>query len=833
VGYDAPVAAEVLEYRRLLTGTAAVNALVVSSADGSVYGHAVTFTAAVAPATSNTAYPTGTVTFRIDGTARATVALNNGIANYSVSTLKVGSHSVVAVYHGDALFAASISPALTQVVTKSFVAPWQPTDVIDVTKFGVKGDGITDNTAALQNLINQIAPTITYLNPTAPDIFYFPAGTYLVSGTLDFSAMPAFGMLGAVNANGQPTSIIKGTATSGNLVTTSGGGTFQVWNMNFQASNAGETAFYSNYSIQSTFENCVFSGHIGLDLYEGFSTALRNDRFTGAGGAQGSSIGLLAELPTNIVVSDCDFSGWSEGLRAYGNGMSVVRSTFEKNGIGARLGADANGNNYGFGRSSLSNLTFTGNDVGIYFQIAGTDYFGDINIVGTSGAPSGQSKYGFTGAELVCGCIFSNLHVSGGFANAAANMGPSYLDPYASWKNTSFFGSTATNSLTTGKGWVVQLAPLSASDLASGMTQATITSAAMAEPVNIDNVTASNTVAAPQGATNVFNVTQYGIVGDGKTDDTAKLQALINSAKPGAIFYFPKGNYVVSATIDFSALSNFTLVGDIGVTGGAAGGSGITGNVDGALIKADYGAKAGTYHIRNLIIRNDSTSSNSIGLFTRNSILSSIQDSSIFGGSFGAEQINPFMLSMRSVIASGSIGLMISGGMASTVEDLRADGLNEGLRVGGATDFALFAADLEVDGIAIDLGLDPSGNPSVVTRASIQGVSFEADGIGLDLKNCSQCFVIADGFQGHTNAATPNLIDSTGLLVEDGVHNSTFAALAIGGYYVAGPAVQVTSGASNLLFIDSAAWNGDLMGLTNPSVWDIESTNGITLTSDR
>src|SRR5262249_42107283 len=155
-----------------------------------------------------------------------------------------------------------------------------------------------------------------------------------------------------------------------------------------------------------------------------------NDKFTGAGGAQGSSIGLLAELPTNIVVSDCDFSGWSEGLRAYGNGMSVVRSTFEKNGIGARLGADANGNNYGFGRSSLSNLTFTGNDVGIYFQIAGTDYFGDINIVGTSGAPSGWSKYGFTDAELVCGCIFSNIHVSGAFANAAANMGPSYLDPY-------------------------------------------------------------------------------------------------------------------------------------------------------------------------------------------------------------------------------------------------------------------------------------------------------------------------------------------------------------------------------------------------------------------
>jgi hypothetical protein len=825
--YDAPIAAEVLECRRLLTGIAATNAIVVSSADGSIYGRAVTLTAAVAPAVSSATYPTGTVTFKIDGTARATVALHNGIASFSISTLAVGGHSVVATYSGDATYAPTTSPVLTQNVGSTFTQPWHPTDVIDVTKYGVKGDGVTDNTAALQNLINQIAPTITNANKTAPDIFFFPAGTYLVKGSLDFSAMPAFGLLGVVNVNGQPVSIIKGTATSGALISANNGDTFQVWNMSFQASTAGQTAFYSNYSILSTFENVVFSGNIGLDLVDAFSTALRNDKFVRAGGAHGSSIGLLAEGPTNCVVSDCDFNGWAEGLRASGTGMSVVRSTFEKNGIGARLGADPAGNDHGFGRSSFSNLTFTGNDVGIDFQIADSDYFGNISIVGTSGAPSGWSKYGFTGGDAVGSCIFSNIHVSGGFSSAAANLAPGVMGQYASWLDTTFYGSTATNSLTTGKAWVINPSPVSAADAASGVTQVTFVATPLAMPTNIDNVTASTTVAGPQGAAMVLNVTQYGIVGDGKTDDTAKLQALINSAKPGAIFYFPKGDYLVSGTIDFSARSNFTLVGDL-LTGASI----IEGTVNGAVIKADYGTKAGTFRIRDLVIRNDSQAVGSSGLFTRNSILSSIQDASIFGGSFGIEAINAFMLSMRSVVVEGSIGIMVSGGMGSTIEDMRALLLGEALRVGGATDFALFAADLEVNGIAVDLGLDENGNSSVVTGASIQGLSLEANGIGLDVKKAQRSFFMAIGSQGHLNAATPNLVPTDGLLVEDGAQNDTFAALLIGGSYPGGPAVRVTAGASNLLIMDSGAWNSNQTGLTNPLVWDIESTNGITMIGD-
>ncbi len=92
-----------------------------SSVNPSTFGQAVTFTATVTPDARSTDTPTGTVTFEEGTTVLGTAPLNDGVATFAISTLAVGSHSIAAVYSGDADFATAIG-----VTTETVNAPTPP-----------------------------------------------------------------------------------------------------------------------------------------------------------------------------------------------------------------------------------------------------------------------------------------------------------------------------------------------------------------------------------------------------------------------------------------------------------------------------------------------------------------------------------------------------------------------------------------------------------------------------------------------------------------------------------------------------------------------------------
>src|SRR5207247_1908426 len=60
--------------------------------------------------------PTGTVTFQDGASALGTGTLSGGTATFTTSGLTAGTHSITAIYGGDANFAGSTSPVLTQTV---------------------------------------------------------------------------------------------------------------------------------------------------------------------------------------------------------------------------------------------------------------------------------------------------------------------------------------------------------------------------------------------------------------------------------------------------------------------------------------------------------------------------------------------------------------------------------------------------------------------------------------------------------------------------------------------------------------------------------------------
>ena len=96
---------------------ASTSTTLASSQNPSNVGQSVTFTATV---TSGSGIPTSTVTFKDGSTTIGSGTLNgSGMATLTTTLLAAGSHSITAVYGGDANFNGSTSNTVTQTVSKT------------------------------------------------------------------------------------------------------------------------------------------------------------------------------------------------------------------------------------------------------------------------------------------------------------------------------------------------------------------------------------------------------------------------------------------------------------------------------------------------------------------------------------------------------------------------------------------------------------------------------------------------------------------------------------------------------------------------------------------
>ena len=87
-----------------------------SSADPSVVGQSVTFTATITPQSGGT--PTGTVNFMQGAKVLSTGTVANGQATYTTTFVTGGARPLAAKYSGDSNFSGSTSAILTQTVSR-------------------------------------------------------------------------------------------------------------------------------------------------------------------------------------------------------------------------------------------------------------------------------------------------------------------------------------------------------------------------------------------------------------------------------------------------------------------------------------------------------------------------------------------------------------------------------------------------------------------------------------------------------------------------------------------------------------------------------------------
>lgn len=191
-------------------------------------------------------------------------------------------------------------------------------NVVDVTRapYSAKGDGISDDTAAIQKALNE--------NVGWHRVLYFPKGTYLIATTLTWPKSFA-------KHDNWGKTILRGADRDATVIRLKDG-TFTddkkpaaiMWCGGF-----GSADWFHNYVENLTFDvGRRNPGAIGLQFYSNNTGAVRNCRFVAGTGS--GLVGLdLAHRDMNgpLLVKNCEVIGFARGIST---ARSVNSQTFEK-----------------------------------------------------------------------------------------------------------------------------------------------------------------------------------------------------------------------------------------------------------------------------------------------------------------------------------------------------------------------------------------------------------------------------------------------------------------------------------------------------------------------
>jgi len=171
-----------------------------SSAEPSFLGETVTFTAVVAAVSPGTGTPTGSVTFMNGTTELGTADLNSSIATFFASGLTLGTHSITAVYSGDADFIASTSSPSQQLVGGTTTALSSSADP------STFGQSVTFTATVAAAAARGGAPTGT--------VIFMDGPTVLGNSTVGRSGMAAISTTGLSGGTHSITAVYEGDAES-------------------------------------------------------------------------------------------------------------------------------------------------------------------------------------------------------------------------------------------------------------------------------------------------------------------------------------------------------------------------------------------------------------------------------------------------------------------------------------------------------------------------------------------------------------------------------------------------------------------------------------------
>lgn len=445
---------------------------------------------------------------------------------------------------------------------------------VNVKAFGATGNGVTDDTAAIQSAITaaQVQGAGTNVGATV----FFPAGTYLISSPL---TIPDAGITlrGISNWN-----------WGANGSTISLGSTF--------SGSAGIIIAASNVAIEAiSFATVTATNAIPiLSINPGGSS--RTSYYTIKDVVAFNSGGILVDNCEYVRMENVVLQAWS-GSAGFSFTNSQIIVMFNCNSAAATTGTSSSciydyyfsgceslvmnnceANNVPYVCVSLQNTNDcsftdleTNGSVTYQIQIQGcTDLFfnrlytayceGTVVQVQNSdiiGFNAGWIASGTTGSFVIDGSnlvLISDLHIApANNQTGTTNTGTaiSFINnTYAVLIENNTFAPGSTSSFIDDTSTDVGRHILVQGNVVAGGSVSSIVKAGAATT----NFIARNNIGIPPiDNTGQFNVKDYGALGNGSTDDTAAIAAAITAAEvSGGVVYFPPGIYNISSPLTIS-----------------------------------------------------------------------------------------------------------------------------------------------------------------------------------------------------------------------------------------------------------------------------------------
>ncbi|KAG5340340.1 hypothetical protein C0989_002151 [Termitomyces sp. Mn162] len=388
--------------------------------------------------------------------------------------------------------------------------------------FGAKGDGVTDDTAAINSAIasgNRCGGGSCPSSTITPALVYFPRGTYLVS-----SPIIAYYYTQLVGDAKNPPTLLASASFSG----------MAVIDADPYIPGGGGAQFYTN---QNNFVPATDSQGTGIHWQVAQATSLVNIVFQMSTAADTAHQGIWMENGSGGFMGDLVFNGGKFGMWV-GNQQFTVRNITV--------------NNANTGVYSLWNWGWTFQGV----HINNCQFGFDLATGGTTQATQTTEAQAIIDATVVDTPIFvrtsqpSNGRLGGSIVlnNIKLTNVPTAVGVVG---GAVVLAGGTTTILSWGQGNIYH-----GTSTASTFTQGSIP--AISKPsVLLDGSGNIFGKTHPQYASyalsQIVSVRDNGAKGDGRTDDTAALKAIFSQYAGCKIIFFDAGTYIVTSTLTIPA----------------------------------------------------------------------------------------------------------------------------------------------------------------------------------------------------------------------------------------------------------------------------------------